>query len=91
MLRKVLSIANIAVVVLLFSWQASCSGSSGSTTDTVTHGAHWSYSGEAGPDHWADLDPAYEQCGAGTSQSPVNLGGKFYGELPDFEIHYQPS
>ncbi|MDH4183752.1 MAG: carbonic anhydrase family protein, partial [Nitrospinota bacterium] len=42
-------------------------------------------------DHWADLDPAYEQCGAGTSQSPVNLGGKFYGELPDFEIHYQPS
>ena len=35
--------------------------------------AHWSYEGEAGPDAWADLDPAYALCGTGTEQSPVDI------------------
>ena len=34
---------------------------------------HWSYSGEAGPDNWANLDPAYATCGSGRKQTPVAL------------------
>lgn len=34
---------------------------------------HWSYDGEAGPAHWAELAAAYETCGAGREQSPIDL------------------
>ena len=34
--------------------------------------AHWEYSGDAGPDKWVSLSPAYSACG-GKSQSPINL------------------
>ena len=34
--------------------------------------AHWEYSGDAGPDKWVTLSPAYSACG-GKSQSPINL------------------
>jgi len=38
-------------------------------------GSHrqWSYSGDEGPEHWADLDQAYRLCGEGKAQSPVDL------------------
>ena len=35
--------------------------------------AHWSYSGEAGPDTWAKLSPQYRLCGSGGLQSPIEL------------------
>ncbi|MCH8614851.1 carbonic anhydrase family protein [Sphingomonas sp. SM33] len=34
---------------------------------------HWSYSGEGGPSHWAELDTKNAACGEGKSQSPVNI------------------
>lgn len=34
---------------------------------------HWSYDGEAGPGHWADLDPAWAVARTGTRQSPIDL------------------
>ena len=34
---------------------------------------HWSYSGESGPSHWAELDSKNAACGAAKSQSPVNI------------------
>ncbi len=34
---------------------------------------HWTYSGEEGPEHWAELDPAFQTCGAGQEQSPINF------------------
>jgi len=34
---------------------------------------HWSYSGEEGPAHWAELDSQYETCASGKSQSPINI------------------
>lgn len=33
----------------------------------------WSYSGETGPEHWADLSPDYALCGSGKNQSPINI------------------
>jgi carbonic anhydrase len=47
----------------------------------VAH-AHWSYSGEDGPEHWGDLDPSYEPCKSGTAQSPV--------DLPAASVHHGP-
>jgi carbonic anhydrase len=32
------------------------------------------YSGEVGPAHWGELAPAWELCGSGDEQSPVDLG-----------------
>lgn len=34
---------------------------------------HFSYEGEAGPEHWATLSPAFEACGSGQRQSPINI------------------
>lgn len=34
---------------------------------------HWGYDGEAAPAHWAELNPAFETCGRGHQQSPVDL------------------
>lgn len=36
-------------------------------------GASWSYGGARGPEAWGGLDPAYEICGTGQHQSPVDL------------------
>lgn len=51
---------------------------------------HWTYEGEAGPEHWAELSPKYEKCGAGTRQTPIDLAS---GEvvpmgLEDVEFQY---
>lgn len=34
---------------------------------------HWGYDGEASPEHWAELSAAFETCGRGHQQSPVDL------------------
>ncbi len=46
-------------------------------------GVHWEYSGEAGPDHWAELTPEFALCGAGRMQSPIDLG------TPSAEAHVE--
>lgn len=35
--------------------------------------AHWSYAGDEGPPHWADLSDAFGTCGTGIRQSPIDL------------------
>jgi carbonic anhydrase len=37
---------------------------------------HWTYEGEAGPDHWAELSPKFEMCGIGARQTPIDLSAK---------------
>jgi carbonic anhydrase len=34
---------------------------------------HWSYDGEAGPEHWGELSPDYALCSTGQEQSPINI------------------
>ena len=33
----------------------------------------WSYHGDTGPDHWADLDPAFAAARDGRAQSPIDI------------------
>lgn len=51
--------------------------------------AHWTYSGHAGPENWAELSPSFATCGAGKNQSPVNLTAMIEGELQPIGINYQ--
>lgn len=51
-------------------------------------GAHWGYSGESGPDHWAKLSPEYGAC-AGKNQSPVDLAGFIEADLKSIAFDYK--
>lgn len=55
-----------------------CAGSA-----AAAEGAHWSYEGRSGPEHWGSLDEANIACSAGSQQSPLNIGGVTRAELPD--------
>jgi len=54
---------------------------------------HWSYSGEGGPSHWAELDAKNAACGEGKSQSPVNIRTQDVRrtQLPKLMFNYQPA
>ncbi len=51
--------------------------------------ADWTYSGKAGPDHWAHLSSDYAACG-GKNQSPINLTGFIEADLQAIDFTYQP-
>lgn len=56
------------------------------------HYAHhsWAYSGDYGPDHWAELDPGYRDCN-GKLQSPIDIISKTCkAEKAHVEFHYHP-
>lgn len=52
---------------------------------------HWDYSGDTGPEHWAQLDPEYGACAAGSHQSPIDLSGFTDVELPPIAFDYATS
>ncbi len=61
-------------------------------TKHAQHNAHWSYEGEGGPAHWDKLNPAWETCRDGRSQSPVNID-HVTAETDDetIEFDYRPA
>lgn len=67
----------LAVGMLLFSSAAFSSD-----------GAAWDYSGDTGPDQWAQLSPEYGAC-AGSNQSPINLTGFIDAELEPIVFNYE--
>jgi carbonic anhydrase len=52
----------------------------------AAEGAHWSYEGAAGPDHWGNLDAASNVCSTGSQQSPVDIRGTIRSQLPPLQI-----
>lgn len=52
----------------------------------AAEGAHWSYEGATGPDHWGDVDAASKVCSAGSQQSPVDIRGAIKSQLPPLQI-----
>lgn len=54
-------------------------------------GAHWSYAGDTGPEHWGGLAPEYATCATGARQSPVDIPAGATVSPADIAFAYQPS
>src|SRR5262245_16952972 len=52
---------------------------------------HWGYGGEHGPKHWAEMNPEYESCGIGKTQSPIDIRGAVPTKLDAIEFDYHPT
>ena len=51
--------------------------------------AKWGYKGETGSDFWGELDPEFQACNLGQSQSPINLESSVSSSLGSLELDYQ--
>lgn len=54
----------------------------------AAEGAHWSYEGATGPDHWSQMNAASKVCGAGSQQSPVDIKNGIKAQLPALNISW---
>ncbi|UCD25222.1 MAG: carbonic anhydrase family protein, partial [Gemmatimonadota bacterium] len=50
---------------------------------------HWSYSGDDGPERWAELDSDYALCDSGVEQSPIDLRNATVVEGASLEPEYR--
>ncbi|MEZ5813784.1 MAG: carbonic anhydrase family protein [Alphaproteobacteria bacterium] len=53
--------------------------------------ASWGYAGAGAAPYWAMLDEAYEKCGSGNMQSPINIARFLQEDLPDIVAAYKSS
>ena len=49
---------------------------------------HWDYKGAHDPAHWGELDAAFETCGKGQHQSPVDIKTVEKTNLPALDFQY---
>jgi carbonic anhydrase len=51
---------------------------------------HWTYTGDTGPEHWAELSDEFEACRLGKNQSPINIMTENLIEsaLPPINLEY---
>jgi len=75
---------SVLLVILILS--CACAPRQAETTPP-----HWTYEGEEGPSHWEELDQTYAACGAGKSQSPIDVANPSEQDLTNISFHYQPS
>ncbi len=54
-------------------------------------GAHWSYEGANGPDHWNKIDKASAICRIGTRQSPLDIVEPVKAQLAAINVRYKPA
>lgn len=52
---------------------------------------HWEYEGTAGPENWAGLAPENAVCGAGSTQSPIDIASTQPGAGGRTSIKWQPA
>jgi len=50
---------------------------------------HWGYTGDIGPEHWAELSEEFEMCAKGKNQSPINLTNFIKADLLPLKFNYQ--
>lgn len=75
---------------LLAATQALLFGVASASTaaDPPESKSNWSYAGETGPAHWAELDAEYTVCGSGQRQSPIDLKGATTKAIANIDFHY---
>jgi len=56
----------------------------------TSHGAHWSYEGEGGPEHWGDLSADFKVCELGVQQTPIDIRGGTRAELASVVPTFNP-
>ncbi|MEA3641051.1 MAG: carbonic anhydrase family protein [Lamprobacter sp.] len=68
------------------AWQARISDMTAAVPD-------WSYSGERGPSHWADLNASYAGCASGLLQSPIPIetAATFFQPCTPLRFRYRSS
>ncbi|HTT03140.1 MAG TPA: carbonic anhydrase family protein [Steroidobacteraceae bacterium] len=56
-------------------------------------GAHWSYSGATGPEHWGTLEKDYSSCALGKTESPIDIPDDVAtkADLPAIHFDYKSS
>lgn len=54
-------------------------------------GAHWSYKGKTGPNHWGSLEPEYKACRSGREQSPIDITRVKMKTLSNIRFYYKSS
>lgn len=53
------------------------------------HAIDWTYEGDHGPKHWAELAPDFGECGRGRSQSPIDIShATARDDLPELRVAY---
>jgi len=52
-------------------------------------GAHWSYHGKEGPEHWGELTEEYAACAEGRNQSPIDLIADIDADLAALSLDYE--
>lgn len=50
--------------------------------------AHWTYSGQEGPNAWGKLDSRYAACSSGKIQSPIDIRDTKKADLPALKFDY---
>lgn len=50
---------------------------------------HWSYQGEHGPAHWAQMDAGFGTCALGQVQSPIDIRNAVTADLPALGFAYR--
>ena len=68
---------------------ASAAGSSGAAAPARK--GNWSYHGDTGPAHWAQLKPEFALCGSGQRQSPIDIRDGIPVELDPIQFDYKLS
>lgn len=51
---------------------------------------HWSYEGEAGPEHWGKMNPEWSACAKGQRQSPVDIRDGILVDQEPLRFDYKP-
>lgn len=54
----------------------------------ASEGAHWTYEGDEGPEHWGELAEEFDMCAKGRNQSPIDLVAHLSSELPELIFEY---
>jgi carbonic anhydrase len=74
------TLRGLFLAVLVFSGSA-----------TAGEDVHWTYSGEHGPEHWAELSQTFATCSAGRNQSPIDIVDPIDADLAPIGIAYPGS